>query len=184
MNMNIKNAKGLMVLLAGMFAAPMAFAQAAPGTGQVTFNGQLTQDTCVIQAGDEDQTVTLDTLSTQSLNTAGAVGGSKMFSITVANCPSTLNSVAAHFETTNMDPATQYAKNVATVTPAGFVDVRLLDQDGTTPLKLGTTGSFFPISGTGVARGATMNYGGEYYATAPTTPGNVTAIVLYTLAYQ
>ncbi|WGS46074.1 type 1 fimbrial protein [Burkholderia sp. JSH-S8] len=176
--------KGLMIALLGAFVAPAAFAQTAPGTGQVTFNGELLPDTCEIAAGDESKTVTLPTLSTQSLDAAGKVEGAKMFDISVSNCPATLNNVAAHFETTNMDPATRNALNQATTTPAGNVLVQLLDKDGTTPILLGSAGSYEPITGTGAARGATLSYGGQYYATAPTTPGNVTAIVRYTLAYN
>lgn len=184
MKLNSKQVKFLTAALAAMFTAPAAFAQVAPGTGQVTFNGQLVADTCQIRAGDENQTVTLPTLSEQSLATAGATAGSEMFSITVANCPSTLNNVAAHFETTNMDPANRNAKNIATLNPAQFVDVQLLDADGTTPILLGSTGSYVALSGTGAARGATMNYGGQYYATGAAQAGNVTAVVRYTLAYN
>ncbi|HEY2021838.1 fimbrial protein [Paraburkholderia sp.] len=177
-----KQVKHLTLAMLGLAVAPMAFAQMAPGTGQVTFNGELYDDTCVIDAGDDDKTVTLPTLSTQSLAAAGQVAGSRMFEISVSQCPATLTSVAAHFETTNMSPNTRNAVNQASASPAGNVEVQLLDRDGTTPIKLGSTGTFVPIdaaSGT-----AEMSYGGQYYATAPTTAGNVTAIVRYTLAYQ
>uniref|UniRef100_UPI0035E4580E fimbrial protein n=1 Tax=Paraburkholderia youngii TaxID=2782701 RepID=UPI0035E4580E len=66
-----KQVTQLMIAVAGLSVAPMVFAQAAPGTGQVTFNGELIDDTCVINAGDDDKTVTLPTLSTQSLVAAG-----------------------------------------------------------------------------------------------------------------
>ena len=41
-----------------------------------------------------------------------------------------------------------------------------------------------PITGTGDTRGATMSYGGQYYATGQAGQGNVTAIVRYTLSYN
>jgi major type 1 subunit fimbrin (pilin) len=171
----------LMIALMGLSVAPMVFAQAAPGTGQVTFNGQLLDDTCVINAGDEDKTVTLPTLSSQSLAAAGQTAGSTMFNISVSQCPSTLSNVAAHFETTNMDPNTRNALNQATTTPASNVEVQLLDRDGTNPILLGSTGTFVPIATDGTA---SMSYGGQYYATGKSTSGNVTAVVRYTLAYQ
>jgi major type 1 subunit fimbrin (pilin) len=177
-----KQVKHLMLAMLGLAIAPMAFAQTAPGTGQVTFNGELYDDTCVINAGDEDKIVPLPTLSTQSLAAAGQAAGSRMFEISVSQCPAALTSVAAHFETTNMNPSTRNAVNQASVSPAGNVEVQLLDMDGKTPIKLGSTGSFFPIDT--ATRSAEMSYGGQYYATAPTTAGNVTAIVRYTLAYQ
>ncbi|SMG54099.1 fimbrial protein [Paraburkholderia susongensis] len=177
-----KQVTQLMIALMGLSAASMVFAQAAPGTGRVTFNGQLTDDTCVINAGDEDQTVTLDTLSSQSLAVAGQVAGSRMFDISVSQCPSTLSNVAAHFETTNMNPSTRNAINQASASPAQNVEVQLLDSNGTTPILLGSTGTFVPIDAT--AGTAKMSYGGQYYATGKSTAGNVTAIVRYTLAYQ
>ncbi|WP_233808504.1 fimbrial protein [Paraburkholderia sp. HP33-1] len=179
-----KQVTQLMIALMGLSVAPMVFAQTAPGTGKVTFNGQLTDDTCVINAGDEDQTVTLPTVSAKSLPTAGAAYGSKAFTISVSQCPSTLSKVAAHFETTNMDPKTGNAINLAVATPAQNVEVQLLDRNGTmvgdTPLLLGNTGAYVSITN----QAATMTYAGQYYATAPATAGNVTAVVRYTLAYQ
>jgi len=172
----------LMIALLGLSAAPMVFAQAAPGTGQVTFNGELTDDTCLINSGDEDKTVTLPTISTQSLATAGQAYGSTMFDISVSQCPATLSNVAAHFETTNMNPDTRNAINQATNSPAQNVEVQLLDRDGKTPILLGSTGTFVAIDAT--AGTAKMSYGGQYYATGKSTAGNVTAIVRYTLAYQ
>ncbi|MBC8747637.1 major type 1 subunit fimbrin (pilin) [Paraburkholderia sp. WC7.3g] len=176
-----KQVTQLMIALMGLSVAPMVFAQTAPGTGQVTFNGELTDDTCVINAGDEDQTVTLDTLSTQSLAAAGQTAGSRMFNISVSKCPATLSNVAAHFETTNMNPDTRNAINQAATSPAGNVEVQLLDRDGMTPILLGSTGTFVPVASDGTA---TMSYGGQYYATNRTTAGKVMAVVRYTLAYQ
>ncbi|NML34738.1 fimbrial protein [Paraburkholderia antibiotica] len=176
-----KQVTQLMIALMGISVAPMVFAQSAPGAGQVTFNGQLLDDTCVINAGDDDKTVTLPTLSSQSLAAAGQTAGSTMFTISVSSCPSDLKNVAAHFETTNMDPDTRNAINQATATPASNVEVQLLDRDGTTPILLGSTGTYVPVATDGTA---TMSYGGQYYATDKTTAGNVTAVVRYTLAYQ
>ncbi|MCC8402593.1 type 1 fimbrial protein [Paraburkholderia sp. MMS20-SJTN17] len=176
-----KQVTQLMIALMGLSVAPMVFAQTAPGTGQVTFNGELYDDTCVINAGDEDKTVTLPTLSTQSLAAAGQTAGSRMFEISVSQCPASLSSVAAHFETTNMNPNTRNAINLATASPAKNVEVQLLDSDGQTPILLGSTGSFVSIA---TDRTATMSYGGQYYATNQTQAGFVTAVVRYTLAYQ
>ncbi|MGF6508693.1 type 1 fimbria pilin [Paraburkholderia sp. 32] len=76
-----KQVTQLMIALMGLSVAPMVFAQAVPGTGQVTFNGELYDDTCVINSGDEDQTVTLPRVSSQALPAAGVTGGSKPFTI-------------------------------------------------------------------------------------------------------
>jgi major type 1 subunit fimbrin (pilin) len=178
MDLMKKQITHLMFALVGVSVAPIAFAQV--GAGQVTFNGELIDETCQIDAGDEDKVVTLPTLSTQSLAAAGQTAGSTMFDISVSQCPSKLTSVAAHFETTNMNPDTRNAINQAPANPAGHVEVQLLDRDGTTPILLGSTGTSVPVSN-GEAK---MSYGGQYYATDATTAGSVTAVVRYTLAYQ
>jgi len=173
-----------MVVLAGVLAAPLAFAQSAPGTGTITFNGMLLAETCQISASDVDKTVTLPTLSTQSLSTAGQTAGATMFTISVSDCPASVNSVAAHFETTNMDSATRNAANLATTNKAANVLVQLLDTDGATPILLGSTGAYKELEGSGGARGAELSYGAQYYATGQTEPGSVVAMVRYTLAYN
>ncbi|ADG20119.1 fimbrial protein [Paraburkholderia atlantica] len=180
-----KQVTQLMIALAGLSVTPMVFAQAVPGAGQVTFNGELYDDTCVINSGDEDQTVTLPRVSSQTLPAAGSVGGSTPFNISVSNCPATLTQVAAHFETTNMNPVTRNAVNQATTSPAGNVEVQLLDHNlasgKASVLPLGSTGEFVNVGTDGTA---TMYYAGQYYATNKATAGYVTAVVRYTLAYQ
>ncbi|WP_175769861.1 fimbrial protein [Burkholderia cenocepacia] len=168
---------GLMIAVAGISAAPAVF---AAGTGTVTFNGKLIQETCQINAGDVSKTVTLPTISTQSLTAAAQTAGSTMFDISVTQCPTDLTSVSAHFETAHMDPDTRNATNQAPpATAANNVQVQLLDRDGTTPILLGSSGAPVAISG-GAAK---LSYGGQYYATNQTTAGDVMAVVNYTLAY-
>ncbi|WP_330982225.1 MULTISPECIES: fimbrial protein [Enterobacterales] len=173
--------------LALTMAASTAYADDAVTQGTVTFNGELIADTCSIVSGDENLTVTLPTLSTQTLANAGDTAGSKTFDIRVENCPTTgtgiPTQVAAHFEAINSDGFNATTKNLtnsATTTPASNVEVRLFDKDGTTVLPVGDTGGYFPIT----AGTATMTYIGAYYATAATTAGKVSARVQYTLAYK
>jgi major type 1 subunit fimbrin (pilin) len=172
----------LTMALAGLSVAPMVFADPAPGTGTVTFNGELTADTCVINAGDVNKIVTLDTVSAQSLPNTGDTAATTNFTISVSQCPTSLSFVAAHFETTNMDENTRNILNKATVSPADNVEVQLVDKDGKTPILLGSTGSFYPIDKN--AHTATMSYYGQYYAAGQVSAGNVTAVASYTLAYQ
>lgn len=190
--MNKKLLKLSAVAVFAMGAAPMAFAQSSQG--QVTFNGELTASTCLIASGDEDKTVTLPTISTSAFSAMGDVAGSKMFTIGVTGCASDISRVAAHWETSNMNPATGNARNLSTgdasATPpkaaAANVDVQLLDADGTTAVRLGSTGAMVPVTGTGAARGVVLNYGGQYYANSNTMPtaGLVRAVARFTLAYN
>lgn len=166
-----------------------AFAAGEATQGTVTFNGKLIAETCSIVPADVDKVVTLPTLSTQTLSTPGAVGGSTTFDINVEDCPSTggPTSVAAHFEAINSDgfnTATGNLTNSAVDSGDGAenVEIRLFDKDGTTQIPVGSTGGFFPISTTDQT--AKMTYIGAYYASAATTAGTVTAKVQYTLAYK
>ncbi|MGU3778293.1 fimbrial protein [Burkholderia metallica] len=170
-------------MLLGAWAASPAFAQTAVTQGKVTFDGELTANTCSVKAGDEDKKVTLPKVSTITLAKKGDTAGSTSFDINVEKCSTDVKKVAAHFEMTNMDPATGYLKNLAAAGAASNVVVQLVDADGT-GIRAGSTGSYFDVAGTGDTRGATMIYGGQYYATGPTTAGKVNTFARYTLAYQ
>ncbi|ACR30624.1 fimbrial protein [Burkholderia glumae] len=177
--------KKITIALAGLFVLSSTYGQTAPGTGRITFNGELTANTCSINGGDVDQTVQLPKVSTSSLSTAGAIAGSRMFQIRVEKCAADVTNIAAHFETFNIDAATGNARNVADAAGAAKnVTVQLVDGDGTTAVKLGDAGKYVAVSGTGDERGARLDYGGQYYATGATTAGIVQAVVKYTIAYQ
>lgn len=171
--------------LATLSAAAMAADdELPPGQGSVTFNGELISETCTIASDSLDIQVTLPTLSTQTLRSAGIKAGSKSFNVNVENCPKEISKVAAHFEaigSSGVDTATgnltnQY-KGVGTA--ADNVEVILYDSDEK-HLKLGDTGS--PVKPDADGK-ATMTYYGGYYATGATSAGKVLAKARYTLAY-
>lgn len=58
--------KKITIALAGLFVLSSTYGQTAPGTGRITFNGELTANTCSINGGDVDQTVQLPKVSTSS----------------------------------------------------------------------------------------------------------------------
>jgi len=167
-------------LALGMVSA--SFVQAAT-QGTVEFNGKLINETCVIDPGSENIVVTLPTLSVQTLDAAGATGGSTSFDINVTDCPAAITKVAAHFEAiggTGTDATTGNLINDQTTDAATNVQVRLYNSDET-QLTLGQTGTAAVVDTTGQT--ATMRYYGGYYATGVTTAGNVHAKAQYTLAY-
>ncbi|WP_454727572.1 fimbrial protein [Cupriavidus ulmosensis] len=172
-----------MATLVGLVAAQNAFAQSS---GKVKFNGELVNSTCSINAGDEDKTVTLPTVSTTAFSSANKTAGSTAFTIGVTQCSADLNTVKAHFEMDNMDPVTRNLKNLATTNPAANVNVQLVDGDGGTPVLLGSAGKPVTLAGTGAARGATLTYGGQYYVADPATisAGKVESFTRFTLAYD
>ncbi|MNK77139.1 Type-1 fimbrial protein, A chain precursor [compost metagenome] len=183
--MNKQVLQGAVAALVAMGAASNAMAQAGVSQGQVNFNGRLTGQTCSVTAGDRNQTVTLPTVAISSLTAKGHTAGSKPFSIGIENCPVGVNSVSAHWEITNLNPETGNARNLATTTPAGSVEVQLLDHDGSV-LRLGDSGK--PIQVTRTAADAvgtaTLHYGGRYYATGATSAGMVSTTANFTLAYN
>ena len=168
-------------MLMGVLAASPAFAQTAVTQGKVTFDGELTSNTCSIKAGDEDKKVQLPTLSTITLAKKGDTAGSTSFDITAAKCSADVAKVAAHFEMTNMDPATGFLKNLL-ADGAKNVVVQLVNSDGT-GIRAGSTGAYFDVTGAGDDRGATMLYGGQYYATGESGAGKVNTFARFTLAY-
>ncbi|AOJ72698.1 MULTISPECIES: fimbrial protein [Burkholderia] len=172
--------------LLGFVAAQSAFAEFAQSIdqGKVNFKGELTTNTCTIDADSKDQIVQLPRVSTSALAARGNVAGSTSFEIKVSKCAAEVNKVAAHFEMENVDPDTLTLKNEAAGDGAATnVSVQLVNSDGTA-LPVGSTGRFFDVSGTEDARGATMIYGGQYYALDKTTAGKVESHALFTLAYE
>ncbi|WON77501.1 fimbrial protein [Serratia sp. UGAL515B_01] len=154
----------------------------AVSSGTVTFNGELTADTCTISADSVNKVVTLPKVPTQDLNVAGAEQGSREFQLNVEDCPETITQVAARFSAnvaSDYNSVTGNLVNVSTATtPAKQVEIRLYNVDGT-PIGIGSTGEFFNV----VDQKATMTYVGGYYATGAATPGPVTSVVSYELAY-
>ena len=79
-------------------AAMPAVSQAADGT--ITFTGQITSQTCTISGngGGKNFTVTLPTVSTSALATAGTTAGRTPFNIALSNCTPNSGNVSTYFE--------------------------------------------------------------------------------------
>ncbi|WON77479.1 fimbrial protein [Serratia sp. UGAL515B_01] len=156
----------------------------AVSSGTVTFNGELVADTCTISSDSINKIVQLPKIPTQDLNVSGAQAGSREFQLNVEACPASITQVAAHFNAIGgsaFDPTTGNLVNASTSTaPAAAkeVQVRLYNADGS-QIRVGSTGKFFDV----VDEKASMTYVGGYYATGVTTPGPVTSVASYTLAY-
>jgi len=170
-----------------------ADASAITGDGTVTFTGKLTANTCQVDTESKDRKVTLPTLSTQRLATAGNYDGTTSFQLQVIDCSPDVTEIGAHFEalgSSGRNPATGNLTNSdVSSTGAKNVEVRLYDADNT-PLALGTASKTVAITpaAEGAAEGtggtATLNYAGGYYATGQTTAGDVKAQVVYSLVYK
>ncbi|EMN9113972.1 type 1 fimbrial protein [Acinetobacter baumannii] len=174
-----------LALIAALSVVGIANAQAADGT--ITINGLVTDKTCdIVTPAGKDFTVTLPTVSKQTLAAAGNVAGRTPFQIKLANCSE--GKVATYFE------------------PGATVDFntgRLLNQDATGAKNvnvqlLGSNNQVIPVPAAGAngaqansqwvdvakAGSADLNYYAEYYATGASTAGKVNTSVQYTIIYQ
>lgn len=162
--------------------------QAWATDGTITFKGLVTDKTCdIVTPGGADFTVTLPTVSTQTLGTAGATAGLTPFSINLENCSD--GSVATYFEPgPTVDFASGRLNNQASITDAAKnVQIQLLgDNNQVIPvLAAGANGAQTNSQWVAVNNGvADLNYYAEYFATAAAEAGDVTTSVQYTIIYQ
>lgn len=163
-------------------ALAMSAAQASDGT--ITFNGQLSAQTCTTKINNTSNvaTVTLPSVSIASLAAAGATAGSTNFTINLSACTGTIATAAATFEAgAGVDPTTQNVRNTGSATG---VQLQLLDSTGKV-IKAGDTSQTANTARTAMT-GATgvLPYAVQYIASAATTPGNVVGSVTYSINYQ
>lgn len=160
----------------------MASQQAFAADGQITFTGTIQASTCAINGGTgANFTVALPTVSTSTLNAAGAAAGRTPFQILLSGCSAT-TPVHAYFE---------QGANVGTAgrlkTSLTNLDIRLVNADGLTAIDTSAadgsqSSSSVTTDGTGAA---TLKYFAEYYANATgIAAGAVTSSVLYTIKYN
>ena len=89
---------GVLATAIAVAAAMPAVSQAADGT--ITFTGQITSQTCTISGNGagKNLTVTLPTVSTSALATAGTTAGRTPFNIALSNCTPNSGNVSTYFE--------------------------------------------------------------------------------------
>jgi major type 1 subunit fimbrin (pilin) len=164
-------------------AIPMASYAA---DGQITFNGQITAQTCSISGNGQGPnfTVTLPTVSTSALTSPGVSAGRTPFNIALTNCSPTSGNVATYFEPgVTVDSTTGQLLN-ATGT-ATNVEVALLNND-TSQIMLGQAQASQNSETVAIASGAAeLKYFAQYVAVGGSaTAGSVDTTVLYSMSYQ
>lgn len=173
------------ILLSGLLAAGMTSAFAADGT--ISFDGLVTDKTCdIVNNQGKNFTVTLPTVSRQTLDVAGAVAGRTPFQINLSNCSK--GKVATYFEPGITVDASSGRLINQTTDGAQNVQIQLLG-DNHQPVLVkaaGTTGAQENSQWVDTAAGgsADLDYYAEYYATDAATAGKVTSSVQYTIIYQ
>ncbi|SMG54118.1 fimbrial protein [Paraburkholderia susongensis] len=170
---------GLMLGLAvsTLFMPASVSAQSSP-TVQLNFTGTYIATTCPLVSS-PDMTVTLPTIPTQSLSTAGEPAGTKVFTITI-QCASGVTGVRVYFESgSTTDPTTGYLnpQAVSGVNSATNVQVRLANADGS-PIRIGdrSTMKIIPITSTAPTP---VDFIASYYSTGRATAGMVNTFVTY-----
>lgn len=168
-------------LLAAMLLAPRG-AQASDGT--ITVNGQITANTCTINSGTPNLTVTLPTVSTVALP-SGSVAGATAVTMSYSGCSAGLTSATVYFEAgANVDYSTGCLKNTAT-TGASNVEVCFANTAGTA-IDLGKPSGSQGMTAATLSSGAgTGTFLVRYAAaTAAATAGTYTSQVTYSVVYQ
>ncbi|MGF6969938.1 major type 1 subunit fimbrin (pilin) [Paraburkholderia sp. WC7.3g] len=169
-------------LISGVTASALlgsicAHAQRSPSV-TLNFSGTYNAMTCPLVSS-PDMTVTLPTLSTQSLPAAGAVAGSKVFTITM-QCASGVTGARVYFESgSSTDPNTGNLdlQNLSGTTSATNVQVMLANANGSR-IKVGdrSTMNIIPITSTDPMP---VDFIASYYATGRATAGTVNTFVTY-----
>ncbi|WP_130619725.1 fimbrial protein [Dyella amyloliquefaciens] len=195
-------------LISTAMAAVLGFAMFAPkvasaADGTITFNGQITDTTCVVTGGGMatgtgNITVTLPTVSTSALPKNGVTAGDTPFSLILSGANCTDGKTAALWVETTATPAldtnTDALRNQASG-GAGNVEVRLYNPANSQPIKLSVND--YVVNGQSVIAAnnqpaatiagntATLNYIAQYLAVGgAATAGAVTTYLTYSMQYN
>ncbi|MFL9878969.1 fimbrial protein [Herbaspirillum rhizosphaerae] len=163
--------------------AALAPAAAFASDGTITISGTVTAQTCTINGGTANFTVTLPKVPAASLATAGSKAGATPFTIALTGCTAGSGSARAFFEAgPNVDTATGRL-NIAGG-GAGNVQVGLATAAGT-DINVGAASGAQNSTYVPIASGnANLTYLAQYVATGTATAGAVTTSVTYTIEFQ
>ncbi|MFL9961095.1 fimbrial protein [Paraburkholderia sediminicola] len=166
------------VAIAALIAIVPA-AHAADGT--LNFTGNITANSCVINANSPNLNIDLGNVPASALASAGQRAGQSAFQIALTGCTGGSTKVAAKFESGLADPTTGHLPLDASST-AKNVQVAIFDTTDTDN-KFGQApapSAYQTLTG----GAATLNYSAWYAATGAATVGTANANATYTLSYQ
>jgi len=166
------------------FAGALAISQSASAAdGNITFNGEVTGQTCAINGGTNDLVVTLPTVAASALDTVGKTAGLTPFNIDLTGCAATPGKVRVAFEPgATVDASTG---RLRTTGGATNVQIGLRNAADTSTINLGAAAAGQNSTAVDIVNGnASLRYTAEYVATGgAATVGLVTTSVVYSLAY-
>ncbi|SDV01945.1 fimbrial protein [Pseudomonas mucidolens] len=171
-----------------LLVAATATSAAMASDGTINFNGELKAETCKVAvngAGASGTVVTLPTLSTSVLATAGQVAGQTGFNIQLSDCSAALKTASAFFEAGGtVDPKNGNLRSSGSATN---VQLQLVDATNGEAIKAGDTGQVASTSRIDIDEAsltADLPYAVQYFAEAATGPGTVISNVTYSINYQ
>ncbi|MDV7104486.1 fimbrial protein [Vibrio sp. TH_r3] len=165
--------------IAAMFSTSVLAAQA----NVITFQGEVTDQTCVVDVNGEEANplVLLPTVSTSDLAAAASVAGTTEFDISISGCTAgTATVIDTVFVGNQVNGA-----NLGNTGTAGNVDIQILDTKGVAiDFSSNYNGAGDLTLADATATEATATYKAQYYATAASTAGTVNASLQYAISYQ
>ena len=177
-------ASGLVAVL-GLFSSQAVLAY----DGVITFEGEITANTCVVKLNDSDDgtgTVTLPTISANHLSEAEDVAGLTAFTIDLSGCVlSDTTTVSTYFEPgTYVNAAGRLA--LLDTSEAEKVEIQLLNSKqekivaGALQSEQKSTEATMESGDTE----ASLSYYAQYYATGAIKAGKLSSEVSYTIVYD
>ncbi|EKT60921.1 fimbrial protein [Providencia sneebia] len=172
-----------------IFAATPALATEKVSGGVIQFTGAVTDTTCTVNGGNpNNMTVALAPITAEIASDGNSLidEGKAPFSIELSNCAASTTAgskLNIRFTSDKIDNTGKYLINSdASSAKAGNIGIAIVKKGDTTPLDLrGKTATTIADD----KSTETVNFFAHYYrpATGPVTPGNVAAMVTYSLSY-
>jgi major type 1 subunit fimbrin (pilin) len=164
-------------------ASGVAMAQSVgTNNGQINFTGEITTAPCSVDGNNANQTVSLGSISTNSLQTAGAMSTAKNFQIQLTGCSlATVQSASVTFDGTSDINNPDLLALTAGPSTAKNVAVGIYDVYNKKELALNTASDGIPIAdGNNV-----LPFQAYYKATqAGVTAGDANASAQFTVSYN
>lgn len=174
-------------LLSALIAA-VATQSAFASDGTINFNGEVKDQTCTVtvngQISPAPSTITLPTVSSSLLDTAGKTTGQTGFKIGLSACSGPATTASAFFESgATVDAISNNLKN--TTGTAKMVQLQLVDAANGNVIKAGDTSQITATTATAItANSATLPYAVQYFAIGKATAGTVISSVTYSINYK
>lgn len=165
----------LSIIAAALFTSNV---QAAT-SGQVTFTGEVFNQTCQVDDKTANKAVTLNPVRASALDSAGKTSTPTNFALALRGCTKGAT-VGLKFDKTNVDPSTGTLNNTGT---AQKVNIQIVNGSGTA-MNLNTQDKSDYVTPSADDNLVTYNYKAQYFATGEATAGSVNTFAVFNIDYQ